>query len=292
MLTHSPTPARHKHFTHDPIDLSSQSFGADWTASIASVRNARADCWKPNEDRIELDSDRQFVVIADGITRTKNADGAYPFPSPSAQVAQLFCNRIAELVRALPSISAESLGLALTIANRGIARFNQTRFPSVDFSRNDPAGVACILGVVDKNRLWVASIADCFCLVSDSLCTRQVAWERTSHATAEYNRLGETEARRLLRNNAKSKYGYGAFTGEEAALQFVQYHCIDLQYVQRIVFASDGLLQLATHSAVSFGTNSADELVRSACRLDDELGNTDDKTIVVLDRAKHHIGKS
>lgn len=270
--------------THDPIEVSSQAFGPQWRASICTLRNSRADCWKPNEGFVVVDPTRQSVALADGITRTKSADGSYPIDTPSAQAAQLFCHTVSEYLRNTPQMSIAALTNAITTGNQAIALFNKDRFPVIDYAYNDMAGVAAVVGVVDNDTLWIASIADCICLSADPLCVRPVAWEKTSHSTAEYNRLGETEARKTLRNNRASLFAYGALTGEETALPFVSYVAINIKHAHRIVFASDGLLELARRSPSIFQRSSATEIMRAACVLETELGITDDKTVVVLDR--------
>lgn len=274
----------HPENKHDPIHVSTQSFGQSWDAAICSLRNARQDCLKPNEDRVVVDPTRQSIVVADGITRTKAADGSYPLVSPSATVADLFCTTVSDLLASEVTISQATLQRAVQRGNEAIARFNRERFPNADFAENDIAGVAAIVGVVDGHRLWLASIADCFSLSANSLSVERLAWEKTSHAADEYKRIGEREARRTLRNNPDSQYGYGAFTGEAVALSFVQYQCLNIQYAKRLIFATDGLLPIADEIPTLFLHASTYQVMTTACELESRLGETDDKTLVILDR--------
>lgn len=271
-------------YTHDPITVSTQSFGKSWDASLSSLRNSRADCFKPNEDRVIVDPIRQSVVLADGITRTKAHDGTYPIKSPSAQVAQLFCETVSAALAATEKMTTPALSEIIAEGNRAIARFNRDHFPIVDYAQKDMAGIAAIVGVVDNDRLWIAAIADCVCLAVNPLCVERVAWERTSQSSEEYKRLGETEARRTLRNKPQSKFAYGALTGEEIALGFVSYQCFSIGYAQRIVFSSDGLLDLARITPTLFRGSTASEIMAAGCALERDTHVTDDKTLVVLDR--------
>ena len=269
---------------HDPIHVSSHAFGRSWDASICSLRNSREDCLKPNEDRVVVDPVRQSIVVADGITRSKPADGSYPFVSPSAQVAALFCETVSDLLSSSPLISEEILRRTIAKGNQAIAQFNRENFPNPNFAESDIAGIAAIVGVVDGHRLWLASIADCFSLATTPLCVERLAWEKTSHAADEYKRIGEQEARRTLRNNPNSPFGYGAFTGEEVALSFVQYQCLNIQYARRLIFATDGLLPLADEMPTIFLNSLPQQVMTTACDLEKRLGETDDKTLVILDR--------
>ncbi len=273
---------------HDPIVVSSRSFGPSWNSSIVSVRNARKDCFKPNEDCVVVDPTRQSVVIADGITRTKRADGSYPIPSPSAAAAALFCETVSQALAREPIMNNDVLRKVVEAGNAALATYNREHFPHPDFSLNDVAGVAAIVGVVDDKhgRLWVAQIADCWAMAATPISVDRLAWEKTSHAADEYKRIGEQEARRTLRNNFRSSFGYGAFTGEEAAMRFVQFQCFALEYKQRLIFATDGLLNLASEKPYMLGHSTAHTILAEACDLEARLDETDDKTMVILDRIR------
>lgn len=286
MITTTSKQSPHAEHTHDPITVSSQSFGQEWSASISTLRNSRPDCFKPNEDRVIVDPIRQSVVLADGITRTKADDGIYPLKSPSAEVAQLFCETVSSALAATPQMSTTAMREIIATGNQAIARYNREHIPVVDYAQKDLAGVAAIVGVVDKDRLWIASIADCICLAVNPLCVERIAWEMTSQSTEEYKRIGETEARRTLRNNRSSPHAYGAFTGEDTALQFVSFQCISISYAQRLVFASDGLLDIARSMPTIFRGSTTTEVMAAACALERATNVTDDKTIVTLDRRR------
>jgi serine/threonine protein phosphatase PrpC len=284
MITTTNNPSPQPEYTHEPITVSSQSFGTGWDASISTLRNSRTDCFKPNEDRVIVDPVRQSVVIADGITRTKADDGTYPLRSPSAEVAQLFCETVSAAIAATEKMSQPALREIIAEGNRVIAQYNREHVPVVDYAQRDLAGIAAITGIVDNDRLWIASIADCVCLSANSLRVDRIAWEMTSQASEEYKRIGEIEARRTLRNNPNSKYAYGAFTGEETALRFVFLRCFPIGYAQRLVFASDGLLELAQRTPTIFRGSTPSQIMAAASQLERETKATDDKTIVVLDR--------
>lgn len=273
---------------HDPIIVASRSFGSMWNAATTSLRNARTDCVKPNEDHVIIDANRQSIVIADGITRTKGLDGQYPIPSPAASAAALFCETVSAAIAQESTMNLEVLRGVVRVGNEALARYNAENFPNPDFAQADLAGVAAMIAVVDdkQGRLWLAQIADCWALAATHINVERLCWEKTSHAAEEYKRIGEQEARRTLRNNHRSPFGYGAFTGEESALRFVQYQCIALEYKRRLVFASDGLLNLASETPFLFAQSTPHDILKAACELERRLGETDDKTLVVLDRTR------
>ena len=270
----------------EAVPVSQRPFCTDWSASVGTFRNERQDCAnpKPNEDRVTLAPDRGLVVLADGITRTLDSHGRYPDPSPSAAAADLFCMTVANLVRNTPEISLEVLKSIVAKGNEEIGRFNRLRFPEFDFTTRDRAGVAAVIGILEGNSLFLASIADCWCVGFKDGEPQRFAWEKTSHSRSEYVRLGESAAREKLRNKPANPLSYGAFTGEPESLHFVEYRQVALDKVSRLVFASDGLLRIAQEDPNSLKTMTAGELIRYGRILDHTNNETDDKTVVLLDR--------
>lgn len=269
-----------------PITVSKLSFGADWTARISSFRNERSDTKnpKPNEDRVEVDAVRQVVIVADGVTRTKGIDGTYPNPSPSAQVAALFCATVKTLAAQTPVMTLDKLQEIVSRANQAVALSNRQHFATYDFAERDRPGLAAVVGIIDGDSLWLASIADCWCIGVDTHGIHRHAWEKTSHSRQEYVRLGEISARETLRNKLNHPLSYGAITGEPEALSFVEYKQISIASTSRLVFATDGLLRIPEENPGALATLPAEHLIRYGCILDRMHNETDDKTIVILDR--------
>lgn len=270
----------------EPITVTKTPLGTDWHAQVSSLRNQRTDTKnpKPNEDRAEIDPVRQTVVVADGITRTKATDDRYPDPSPSAEAAALFCQTVKALAAQTPEMDLTKLKGIVSTANEAVAQFNRRYFMNYDFAERDRAGLAAVIGIIEGDTLWLASIADCWCVGVNDEGIHRHAWEKTSHSRAEYVRLGEIPAREALRNKPGYHLSYGAITGEAEALPFVEYAQIDLTTTTRLVFATDGLLRVAQENASAVAKLPAEHLVRYGSVLDRIYGETDDKTIVVLDR--------
>ena len=230
-------------------------------------------------------TDARCVIVADGITRTKGADGSYPDPSPSATAAQIFCHAVQRAILERSGISSlDDLRAVVTEGNAAIHRFNQEILPHPDFAERDRAGVAAVVGAFHDDELLIASIADCWSLGFSSGEARRFAWEKTSHSRPEYNRLGEPRARELLRNRVDHPFAYGAFTGEPASLAFVEYNRIAVPDVRRVIFASDGLLRVAQEKPEPLERLSGPEIIKVGRLLDHTYNETDDKTIVILDR--------
>ncbi len=270
----------------EAVPVSTLPFGATWTAAFSTYRNERRDCAnpKPNEDRVRLDPATGVIVLADGITRTPNTNGHYPDPSPSAEAAELFCAKVVASRKEFSELSLAALRSIVARGNEAIGEFNAERFPRPDFALNDRAGVAMAIGIVEGNTLWLASIADCICVGIRNGSPLRIAWEKTSHSRAEYLRLGEASARETLRNKPGNPLSYGALTGEPEALLFVEYSKVPLHDISRLVFSSDGLLRLAQEEPSLLTSMSPGELVRYGRRLDVAHSETDDKTVVTLDR--------
>lgn len=268
----------------EPISVVTADFGSQWTSHFSTLRNERRDCDKPSEDRAALDPVRQTVVLADGITRTVSSDGTYPVQSPSARAAQLFCETVIARTSQVSTINAETMVAIMSEANDAIASLNRDLFPDFDYGERDRAGVAAVVGVIEGETLWLASIADCWCVGVKGDDVTRLAWEKTSQARAEYLRLGEAAAREKLRNKREHPNSYGACTGEPEAMRFVEYGRVDISGYDRLVFSSDGLLSIAIHDPLSLAILPAKQLMRLGQLLDKAHQETDDKTLVVLER--------
>lgn len=269
---------------NEVITVHRAAFGPAWISSSSTLRNGRADCVKPNEDRALLDPFRQTVVVADGITRTKRTDGTYPTPSPSARAAEVFCESVIAQASIIPELTPDQFKTIIEKANAAIAELNRELFPQFDFAERDRAGVAAVVGVMDGETMWLASIADCWCVGAKGDVTTRLAWEKTSHSRPTYVQLGEISAREQLRNKPGNPLSYGAFTGEPEALHFVEYAKVDLRGYDRLVFATDGLLAIPKEDPLSVATLSARQLMRYGLLMDKAHQETDDKTVVVLER--------
>lgn len=278
-----PTPAQ----LDEMIHTREVTLSTDWRATIGTFRNERTDCTnpKPNEDRAIVDPVSKTIAVADGITRTKRLDNSYPDPSPSAQLAERLCEAIPGLRQSHPIIhNTETLANLMTDANRAVAQFNQRVFPTYDFAERDRAGLAFILGVIEGDELWSASIADAWCAVFREGVATVVANEKTSQSRAEYKRLGEIPAREALRNRIGNPLAYGALTGEREALHFIEYNRVSLKDVDRVVFSTDGLLRVLQEDPAALATLTVQQIIHYGRVLDRIHDETDDKTIVMLER--------
>ncbi len=268
----------------EPIAVVTADFGPQWISHFSTLRNERRDCDKPSEDRAALDPIRQTVVIADGITRTVGSDGTYPVQSPSARAAQLFCETVVARASQVSEMNAETMAAIMSEANESIASLNREIFPDFDYRERDRAGVAAVVGVIEGESLWLASIADCWCVGAKGDDITRLAWEKTSQARPEYRRLGEQTAREQLRNKPEHPKAYGACTGEPEAMHFVEYGKVDISRFDRLVFSSDGLLPIAEEDPLALASLPAKQLMQLGQLLDRAHQETDDKTIVVLER--------
>jgi serine/threonine protein phosphatase PrpC len=181
-------------------------------------------------------------------------------------------------------MDAETMVAIMSEANDAIASLNREIFPDFDYGERDRAGVAAIVGVLEGETLWLASIADCWCVGVKGDDVTRLAWEKTSQARAEYRRLGEAAAREQLRNKPEHPNSYGACTGEPEAMSFVEFGKVDISGYDKLVFSTDGLLPIAIHDPLSLAVLPAKQLMRLGRTLDKAHQETDDKTLVVLER--------
>jgi hypothetical protein len=61
-------------------------------------------------------------------------------------------------------MNAETMAAIMSEANESIASLNREIFPDFDYRERDRAGVAAVVGVIEGESLWLASIADCWCV--------------------------------------------------------------------------------------------------------------------------------
>ena len=89
--------------------------------------------------------------------------------------------------------------------------------------------------------------------------------------------------RREFRNNKQSAFGYGVFTGEPQALEFVEYGQIPLAAGQTIVLASDGVAPLFDSAPQMLYETSPEAILAEAEEFEaGQKMRSDDKAVIIV----------
>lgn len=244
---------------------------------------------KPLEDYALADDRLGIYIVCDGVTRSL-IDGRYPEDSPAAKVAGLFAETVyATLVRERATMSTRSaLRVAITAGNDAIRRFNEAVIGQPDYLENDLAGTVAIVAVADDTLLQYAYLGDCcaYSVVGDRL-TRLTA-PQTANVAEYRKRAGPAEnatlaIRRDFRNNRQSDYGYGVFTGEATALEWVEWGQHALGPGRTLILASDGLAPYLDRCPGGLAEASPGYILAEADQLDAQMNlRSDDKAVILI----------
>lgn len=247
---------------------------------------------KPNEDFILIDQHLGLFTVCDGVSRTRLPNKQYPIPSPSAEAAALFAKSVHKyLDENGTSADIEPIKLlraAYTVGNEEVRLFNSKHFPQVDFGVNDYAATAALTCWIKGSQLHYVSIADCMLFV-ERTNLQQINANQTERIEAFLKGKELTDnflqtVRRDIRNQKDHPDRWGAITGEESALSFIETGNVQLNGAKRVFLCSDGVL-------AAFKPGFPDKLYSSASSVLEYLENseraengpTDDKSLVIIE---------
>lgn len=190
---------------------------------------------KPNEDFFWFDEAQGAALVLDGVTRNREHD-SYPNPSPSRVVTEVFA-QAASAVLTTPGKECpqEKLLAAVKAGNAAVARANEG-FPS-DFL----PGTVGVLILVEGSSLYYAYIGDSNGIV---LSRSKAAAFTVPQTKAVHEHRGEFTAHEIrthICNNAQHPCGYGVWTGQDGAMDFLRTGTISLESGDRVLLCTDGI---------------------------------------------------
>ncbi len=220
---------------------------------------ATSNCNFPIEDQFYASENE--AIIADGITRDpigindfslctkQDFLEKYPRPSGAELAARVICDTFSK--------TQGTLMEKLIECNKNVHILNEKYINKCDYLQNDYYGAVASCINIENNILNYAYICDCGVIVYDNLgnIKFQTDNDKEIYSDPFINNIGISwnlpEARVIVRRDYRNNLNniqngkcvsYGAITGEEEAIQFIQHGQLFLEKNDLILLYSDGFI--------------------------------------------------
>lgn len=249
---------------------------------------------KPREDAVLVT--RSSAVIADGMTLS--TPGHYQHPSASAEAARIFCDTIAKKIGEYDPTSVEKpetrLRTAFFVANKKIGDFNQSRSKE-ERNRYGIGGAIGIGMLIRDDELHLMHIGDAssVMVMEDGSVVRLTKPQDgvINQHLAQFSdrRTVFREKMRFLNIRPGSEGGraFGALTGSDIAMEYLEYIRHPLKGVEYIIMHTDGFDNLTDEMLCKYARGEIDHRTileqNHAERAWPKHPKSDDRTITVID---------
>lgn len=190
---------------------------------------------KPNEDLFWFEEKLGAALVLDGVSRDRE-NGVYPQPSLARLAAEAFARAAsAALEASLSETPHKRLLFAVEAGNRAVKQANR------DVSSDFLPGTVGVLVLLDDSALHYAYVGDCNGMV---LYSDRVAVFTAPQTKAVHDHRGEFtshEIRAIICNNIHHPCGYGVWTGQSSAMDFLCTGDLPLAAGDRVLLSTDGL---------------------------------------------------
>lgn len=262
-------------------------------------KNACSD--KPYEDAFWLNPEMHVFCVADGITRTR-INGIYPSPSPASFVANTVVSTVERFFNEESRRRAcdEMVVDALRTANQRVCNYIFGKIPGPEFPSTDMPGAVATILALNGDYACFAHIGDCIILhfpdgdLSNPVRLTEDQPARAREWLTETSVLSREDKMRIVRNsirNAKEHpLAFGALSGQDEAMAFVQTGRVKISSGDTFLMCSDGLdltlahlehdrelQRLVEERDVEGIMDYADELEHSL------RARSDDKTLIIIE---------
>jgi serine/threonine protein phosphatase PrpC len=257
---------------------------------------------KPCEDAFWLGAEPRIFCVADGITRSRRADGSYPNPSPASKVATMVVSAVASLFGS-GNINGDTeyrVLEALRIANCNIQEYVREQSKNEQSIEVEiPGAVATVLAFEGSCAMF-AHLGDCTIVHfrrSDLSNPQRLTVDQTA---AVRKWLFETNSmaweakldfiRKSIRNRRNHPLAFGVLSGDVQGLRFVQTGTTPVGPGDLFLLCTDGLESVLANLATDLDLQSliarrdVEALLDYAEHLDQRLQRrSDDKTLLLID---------
>jgi hypothetical protein len=253
------------------------------------------------EDAHFIDAKNGVFVVADGVTRDRDEQGIYPYPSPAAGAALAAAENIGRALLLMHEggtlITKQEMAAAFESGNGAVRAYSTDSgfWDNHDYLLRDlPGAVASALTMLDDATFTWGYIGDCGAARIRS--NGQVRWHTPDDVTdvrqhfPKADEMSRSERNMLIRQNFRNKPGaghptYGVLTGEEEALRYVKtgirsYDPGDLELVYSdgiapFIFNDATFRQLLVHG-------SELEIYQHVADRSSATQHADEKTLIVV----------
>jgi len=259
----------------------------------------------PEEDYFYIEDN--IFCVADGVTRDliggeirpypKTEEEAtyiaqhYPNPSGAFESSKIIANGFIKYMKEAKEVNEEAVFEAIKKANKDVWGINEHR--KIDYVGEDLYCSEAVGGIIVDNYLYCFGIGDCYIKVYDEdyneIFTTENDHMWMEEFETEYLKSGEYNwmdpryrllIRGALRNNYivtynGKKVGYGALTGENRAMEFVQVCKVPLEKARYICAYSDGCMPYFENK---------EEVENTLKNPDRIIENGSERTLVIYER--------
>ncbi len=233
---------------------------------------------KPNEDLFWFDEAMGAALVLDGVTRDRE-NGVYPDPSPARTASERFAAAVRDaLASSEEEKPAARLLWAVEAGNQAVARANAGLSP--DFL----PGTVGVLALIADGALHYAYVGDSNGVLLSGGRAHAFTEPQTRAVHDHRGQYTAHEIRAHICNNAAHPCGYGVWTGQSGAMDFLRTGAIPLGPGDRVLLCTDGLNDfLAAAGERALCAMDSGTILEKAMAFRKPEGWMDDRTAVIVD---------
>lgn len=255
---------------------------------------------KEGEDSFFMDESRQVFVVTDGVTRSKNEQGEYPYPSPALKASKAAAGAIGESLTLHEKIDESDISQAFASGNTAVKKLNKKigLWKNHNYLDRDLAGTVGSCAVEQDGEILYGYIGDCG--VAHISGQGELIWhsdDDVSAARTDFPKPEEVKGneriiavRKDFRNNPTAKHKtYGVLTGEDTALSYVHTGRRPYNPGDVLLVYSDGISPFILEDAAFRSLlleGDQEKIQQYVAERSSPQKNYDEKTLILLQTAQ------